>query len=222
MQSRIRDLVRALLPIVPLAICNGCGTTGSDAAPVAQTAVPVVSANGAPVIGGDGTKTVQAGTGYSFQPNYSDPDGDALVFTADNLPPWATLDEKTGRVHGTPATSDIGAYEAVSVTVADASHRVSTKAFTITVTGAASGVAKLSWPMPTTKFDGSVLDNLAGYRIIYGRDPEDLDHSVFISDPAAHDYEFATLDSGAWYFSIVGVSDDGLEGPATVPAMKVI
>jgi len=88
--------------------------------------------------------------------------------------------------------------------------------------GAASGVAELSWTAPITKVDGSNLDNLAGFRILYGRDPEDLDHSVYIADPAAHSYEFATLDSGAWYFAIVAVANDGLEGPATTPAIKVI
>jgi hypothetical protein len=90
------------------------------------------------------------------------------------------------------------------------------------VVGAANGVAELSWVAPLMKVDGSNLDNLAGFRILYGRNPDDLDHSVYIADPAAHSYEFATLDSGAWYFAVVAVADDGLEGPASTPAMRVI
>jgi hypothetical protein len=187
---------------------------------VPPPAVP--QGNAAPTIKGDGNKTVQAGRAYSFQPNWADADGDAVTFSASNLPPWASLDPKTGRVFGTPANSDLGAYEAVAVIVADASHRVSTREFTITVIGAANGVASLSWPAPLSKVDGSNLDDLAGFRILYGRDPDDLDHSVWISNPDIHSYDFATLDSGAWYFSIVAVNSGGLEGPATTPAMKII
>jgi hypothetical protein len=73
-----------------------------------------------------------------------------------------------------------------------------------------------------SKVDGSVLDDLAGYRILYGHDPEDLDHSVYIANPDAHSFEFATLESGTWYFSIIAVNAEGLEGPATAPAMKII
>jgi hypothetical protein len=205
--------------LVPLAVCHGCGQTGTESPPKSPAAV---TGNAAPSITGNGNGVVRAGSDYLFQPDYADADGDSLTFTAVNLPPWATLDPATGRLTGTPGTSDIGSYEAVSITVADATHRVSTQEFTITVAGLANGVASLSWPRSTSKVDGSVLDDLAGYRILYGRDPEDLDHSVYIANPDASTYDFATLESGAWYFAIVAVNAYGLEGPATVPAMKVI
>jgi hypothetical protein len=162
------------------------------------------------------------GDEYVFQPEWNDADGDALTFTATNLPPWATLDPKTGRLSGTPGTTDIGAYESISITVADASHHVASRDFDIAVVGASSGVAMLHWPAPVSKVDGSVLDDLAGYRILYGRDPDDLDHSVYIPDPNAHSFEFSTLDAGTWYFSIVAVNSGGLEGPPTAPARKII
>jgi hypothetical protein len=210
-------------------MCPGCGSGGSEPAQVAQTpstpATPGVAApagNHAPTISGDAAKIAQVGNEYTFQPDWADADGDALTFTATNLPPWAQLDKSNGRITGTPHTADVGAYEAISITVADAAHHVSTREFSIDVVGAGSGVARLEWPAPVSKVDGSVLDDLAGYRILYGRDPEDLDHSVYIANPAAHSYEFATLDSGTWYFSIVAVNAGGEEGPATMPAMKVI
>jgi hypothetical protein len=229
MRSHAKDFVRAFLPLVPLAMCPGCGGSGSDEAPVAQVSqtpvsTPVVQApsNHAPIIDGDANNVAQVGAEYLFQPDWSDADGDALTFTANNLPPWAELDHTTGRISGTPGVSDIGTYESISITVADASHQVSSRDFAINVVGAASGVASLRWPAPVSKVDGSVLDDLAGYRILYGRDPEDLDHSVYIADPDAHSYEFVTLDSGTWYFAIVAVNAGGEEGPATTPAMKVI
>lgn len=184
-------------------------------APRVTSKAPTVS-----VLSGQPSATVRTGETFSFQPNYS---GSArgLTFAATNLPAWATIDAATGRIHGTPSSGDVGTYVGVSISIADAAHSA-TQAFDITVIGSGSGVAKLDWQAPVTKFDGSSLDDLAGYRILYGRNPDDLDHSVFVADPAAHSYEFATLDKGAWYFAIVGVSADGLEGPATVPAMKVI
>jgi len=213
-------------------MCPGCGGGGSENSPVAQVPTPVAttpaaptappSGNQAPTISGDAAKVARVGDEYSFQPNWNDADGDALTFTATNLPQWATLDAHTGYVHGTPAPSDIGSYESISITVADASHHVTSHEFSINVVGASTGVALVSWPAPVSKVDGSVLDDLAGFRILYGKDPADLDHSVFIANPDVHSYEFATLDSGTWYFSVVAVNAEGLEGPATMPAMKVI
>jgi len=210
----------------------GCGSSGSDgsavsqgaATPVVQTpvATPAPAGNRAPTISGVPATNAKVGEEYSFSPDWNDADGDALTFTANNLPPWAHLDPKTGYLHGTPGTADVGSYESISISVADASHRVSTRDFTIMVNGIGSGVATLTWPSPVSKVDGSLLDDLAGYRILYGRDPEDLDHSVFIADPDAHSYEFATLDSGTWYFAIVAVNAGGEEGPATMPAKKII
>jgi len=221
MRAKLRVFVRAFLPLIPLAACQGGGDASSEtsASVAPQTAV---TANAAPSIAGNGGQTVRAGSDYQFQPDSADVDGDSLTFSAVNLPPWATLDPKTGRISGTPGNSDIGAYEAVAVTVADATHRVSTQEFTITVAGLGTGVASLRWQRSNSKVDGSALDDLAGYRILYGRDPEDLDHSVYIANPDALTYDFATLESGAWYFAVVAVNAFGLEGPATLPAMKVI
>jgi hypothetical protein len=230
MRPRMKDFVRAFLPLLPLAMCPGCGESGSQDAEVAQSpstpvSTPVAAApagNRAPTIVGDANKVAQVGSEYVFQPDWSDADGDSLTFTATNLPPWAEINRATGRITGLPRQSDVGSYEAISVTVADASHHTTTRDFSIMVVGASSGVASLRWPAPVSKVDGSVLDDLAGYRILYGRDPEDLDHSVFIADPAAQSYEFATLDAGTWYFEVIAVNAGGEEGPATMPAMKII
>jgi len=88
--------------------------------------------------------------------------------------------------------------------------------------GSGSGVASLQWEKPPSKMDGSPLDDLAGYRILYGHDSSDLDKSVLIGDPATTSYEFTTLESGIWYFSVVAVNAGGLEGPPTTVATKSI
>jgi hypothetical protein len=45
---------------------------------------------------------------------------------------------------------------------------------------------------------------------------------VFISDPGQHSYEFATLSSGVWYFAVIALNANGLEGPPTAVATKSI
>ena len=70
--------------------------------------------------------------------------------------------------------------------------------------------------------DGSPLDDLAGYRILYGRNSDDLDSSVLIDNPTTTSYEFTTLPSGIWYFAVVAVNAGGLEGPPTTIASKSI
>ena len=49
-----------------------------------------------------------------------------------------------------------------------------------------------------------------------------MDHSIYIADPDQLSYDFNTLDKGAWYFAVIAITADGLEGPATTPAMKKI
>jgi hypothetical protein len=222
-----RDSVRAFLPAVALAFCHGCGGAASEVAGTQGSASGVVagtsvSANRAPTISVAAGQVAQVGVAYEVQPVSDDADGDALTFSADNLPPWATFDASSGRIIGTPSASDIGAYEAVSVTVADATHHTASQPFDITVVGAANGMARLRWEKPPTKLDGSPLDDLAGYRIAYGHDAADLDESVYLDDPEQRTYDFATLGNGVWYFEVIAVSASGLEGPPSTSATKSI
>jgi hypothetical protein len=165
----------------------------------------------------------RVGITYSYLPLARDADGDELVFSAQNLPPWASIDPTNGHISGTPGENDVGIYESITITVADALRSTVTTPFSITVVPeTASGYAALQWEIPAAKVDGSPLDDLAGYRIMYGRDAQDLDQSVFIDDPSVTSFEFTTLQSGIWYFSVVAVNAGGLEGPPTTPAMKSI
>jgi len=227
MRALQRDSVRAFLPALLLAVC-GCGG-GGGGSDVAQSAAPSPApapapapVNQAPTISGTADGSVQVGAVFELQPAAADADGDALTFTAENLPPWASFDASNGRISGTPGSDDVGAYELITITVADASHSTVTSPFTITVNGTGGVVATLRWEKPLARVDGSPLDDLAGYRIVYGREANDLDHSVFVEGPDQCTYEFDSLSSGIWYFAIIGVSASGLEGPPTTPAMKSI
>jgi hypothetical protein len=221
------NFVSALLPIFPLAFCHGCGGgSSSDATPQGAAPPPVsapVTQNRAPTISGQVVESVRVGQNYDWQPTAADPDGDKLSFSAVNLPPWASMNSTDGRIIGTPGENDVGIYESITITVADGSLQSATTPFSITVLGeTGTGVASLRWEAPPSKVDGSPLDDLAGYRILYGRNGDDLDKSVLIDSATTTTYEFNTLSSGIWYFSVVAVSACGLEGPPTTISSKSI
>jgi len=221
-----RNFVSALLPILPLAFCNGCGGGGSSETPPHAEAPPVsapATANRAPTISGQSVGTVRVGDTYDWKPTAADPEGDTLSFTAVNLPPWASMDPSNGHITGTPGAGDVGVYESITIKVADSNLEAVTAPFSITVTGdVGAGVASLRWETPPSKMDGSPLDDLAGYRILYGRSSDDLDKSVLLDNPSTTSYEFSSLSGGIWYFAVVAVSASGLEGPPTTVASKSI
>jgi hypothetical protein len=225
-----RLLVRALLPVLPLAFCPACGGGGGSpesvqaANPPPPPSVPTQT-NRAPTISMGDVGEARVGAAYTALPSASDPDGDTLSYSAENLPPWASLDPGTGRVSGTPQAGDEGAYEFITIAAADASHRAVTSPFSITVVAVASGAtgtASLRWQEPGSKLDGSPLDDLAGYRILYGRNSDDLDQSVLVMNPHTTSFDIESLDAGVWYFAVIAVNVNGLEGPPTTPAMKSI
>ena len=225
MHFRLSDPVRAFLPAGVLAFCACGGGSGGTSLTDSQGATPpatVASSNQAPPISGDANAYARVGHDYLFQPSSNDADGDHLTFSANNLPPWARIDPASGRLTGTPDAGDLGEYEDITITVADASHRAVTKPFSITVLSPPTGYATLHWEQPPVKVDGSPLDDLAGYRIVYGHDADDLDQSVFINDPSQTAFEFTSLEEGIWYFAVIAVSANGLEGPPTTAAMKSI
>jgi hypothetical protein len=94
--------------------------------------------NRAPVISGTPPTTIAAATAYTFAPTASDPDGNALTFGVQNRPTWATFNTTTGRLSGTPSTSQLGTFSNIRITVSDGTATVSLAAFAITVTQAAN------------------------------------------------------------------------------------
>ncbi len=226
MPRRLQGLLGAGLPLLALSLCNGCSgrVESAAAATTADIDVAEVSNNAPPIIALAAVGEAQVGATFDYQPVAQDPEHDTLRFTANNLPTWASIDSVSGRINGTPGPNDEGLYESISITVADATHEVVNTPFSITVNPAleGSGVASLHWETPPSKVSGEPLDDLAGYRILYGRSSSDLDHSVMIADPATTSYQISTLTSGVWYFAVVAVSSGGLEGPPTTLATKSI
>jgi hypothetical protein len=90
--------------------------------------------NFAPTISGTPVTSVAAASTYSFQPTAYDADGNALTFTIANKPAWATFSSTTGRLTGTPSSSQSGTYSSISIKVSDGKWSATLPSFSITVT----------------------------------------------------------------------------------------
>jgi len=89
-----------------------------------------------PDINGTPTATVVAGQAYSFQPTATDPAGKALTFSITHPPVWATFSSATGKLSGTPSTTQVGSYSAIVISVDNGTEMTSLPAFAIQVTAA--------------------------------------------------------------------------------------
>ena len=136
-------LVRTLIPANYRSALNGAlAMAASGDASVVGTINDVVRSgdtsvggeNRAPTISGQPATSVRAGSAYDFTPTASDLDGDDLTFVISAQPGWASFDSTSGRLWGTPSTTDARSYEGVTITVSDGSLSSSVGPFTITVT----------------------------------------------------------------------------------------
>jgi Fibronectin type III domain len=85
-----------------------------------------------------------------------------------------------------------------------------------------SRTATVSWDAPTTNNNGTPLTDLAGYRIYYGSNPEDLNHSVKIGTVGLQTYVIDDLEAGTWYFAVRAVATNGSESTLSDIAVKTI
>lgn len=206
---------------VLLGACGGGGGGGSETGQQ-QGPLPGQSTNGAPAIQGQPGASVLVGQTYSFQPTVSDPDGDELSFSAENLPSWASLNSATGRVSGTPEAADVGTYAGITITVSDGRTQTTFGPFAIAVTQVSSGTATVAWFPPVENTDGSVLNDLAGYEIRYGQDSSDLSQSIVLDDPTLTVYVVENLTSGTWYFAVTAINSEGASSALSDIASKTI
>ena len=92
--------------------------------------------NTAPTITGTPPTSVRQGTPYVFQATAADANGDPLTFTVANRPAWATFNNITGTLQGTPGTGTVGRYDNIVIAVSDGQVSTTLPAFAITVTPA--------------------------------------------------------------------------------------
>jgi len=116
----------------------------SDAAGNAATQVireVTVLANHIPTVSGIPLSEVILGSGYRFELQALDLDGDALTMSISNLPDWASFDSATGILQGTPLSAQhVGVYEGIVITVSDGRDTVVLGPFTVTVSNVITAV----------------------------------------------------------------------------------
>jgi hypothetical protein len=66
--------------------------------------------------------------------------------------------------------------------------------------------ARLSWNAPATNTDGSVLNDLSGFRVLYGTSSSTLDRSLSVNDVTARTATVTPLTPGTWYFAVRAVN----------------
>ena len=91
----------------------------------------IVVVNSPPEIGGSPATAVVQGMAYSFTPSASDPNGDAVSFTASGVPSWAGFNPATGQLSGIAAGA--GTFSGIVITAHDGEASASLPAFSITV-----------------------------------------------------------------------------------------
>lgn len=178
--------------------------------------------NRPPVISGTPASEVLAGEAYSFTPVASDPEDQPLVFSAANLPGWASFDASTGKLQGQPSAADAGVYENVRITVSDGTSSASLPAFSIAVVETANGSVTLSWTAPTQNVDGTALLDLAGFRIYYGSTQGQYDRSLDISNPGITTAVIDNLSLGTWYFAATATTLSGLESGLSAEVVRTV
>jgi len=102
------------------------------------------AANSAPTISGSPATSVTAGSAYSFTPTSTDPDGQTLAYSIANKPAWASFSTSTGRLWGTPSSTNVGSTSGIVITVSDGALTASLAAFSLTVNAAANAAPVIS------------------------------------------------------------------------------
>jgi hypothetical protein len=218
----VRNLAVACAAAVLVA---GCFSEKDEAAPPDDTggggAPP--PANQAPVISGTPPASLVVGQSYDFTPTASDPDGDALTFSIQNRPAWATFSTSTGRLNGTPGSGDVGTFANVRISVSDSrGAQASLNAFSIAVNQIAMGSVTLSWNPPTTNADGTAITNLAGYRIYYGNASGDLNQLVVISSAGTTRWVIDNLSPATWFFTMTSFNTAGIESARSAVVSRTL
>jgi hypothetical protein len=172
-------------------------------------------ANTAPTISGHPAAAVPVGTSYSFSPTATDAEHNALTFSIQNKPTWANFNTASGALTGTPTAANVGSYTNIRISVSDGKATAALPAFAVAVNQIATGNATITWMPPIENTDGSVLTGLAGYRIHYGTNKDQLTQTENITNPGLTSYVVDQLTSGTWYFNMTAYSTSGAESAPT-------
>lgn len=84
------------------------------------------------------------------------------------------------------------------------------------------GSATVQWAAPQQKTDGSALQNLAGFTIVYGTSANNLSKSIRVENPSMDQYVVEQLPAGTYYFGVKAYDAAGAESEMSNLMTKVI
>ena len=198
-------------------------TNGVTTASLAPFSISVtVPPNATPTLSGQPATAVNTGTAYSFTPTAADSIGVPLTFSIQNMPAWASFNTSTGQLSGTPSSGYAGTYANIIISASDGVASASLPAFAISVTQVSNGTATVNWTPPLDNTDGSVITNLAGYKIYYGTTSTNLNQTAQITNVGLTSYILSNLASGTWYFAVTAYDSGGGESALSNIATKTI
>jgi hypothetical protein len=203
---------------IVISVSDGKVSTSLPAFAVTVTA----AANKPPKLSGTPMTALNANSAYTFRPTASDADGDTLKFAIANKPSWAAFNATTGQLSGTPTATNVGSYAGIVISATDGKTTVSLPAFAIAVKQTSLGAASLSWSPPTQNTDGTVLTDLAGYRIYYGTSAAALTQVVQVTGGGMSAYVLEGLAPATYYFAVRAYTRDGVESDNSNLASKIV
>jgi hypothetical protein len=187
-------------------------------------------------ISGQPQTNAVSGQLYDFKPTVSGRYASYARFSIADKPSWATFSSLTGELSGIPADVDAGTYSNIVITASTSRRRASLPAFSITVTAATPapapalaptptpvfGTATISWTAPALNTDGSELQNLAGFRVLYGTNPNQLDQKLELPSATLTSAEIDDLTSGTYYFAVKAYTTDAVESDVSQTVWKTV
>lgn len=178
-------------------------------APNNQNDVPDPIMNSAPTISGTPNTTVEINLAYTFQPIALDNDKDNLSFNINNLPVWASFNNQTGELFGTP--DSVNSYKSIVISVTDGTHTTLLEAFDINVALPTPFEVTINWLAPTEDENNQALTEFGGYKVYYGNFQGSEDQSITITDPNKSQANITNLSAGDYFFTMVALSTSGAE-----------
>lgn len=191
------------------ATLTGSGTNSTDDDPPPESEDP--PANTPPRISGNPPSEIAAGQEYSWRPNASDADGDAMTYSIDNKPSWLSFGSSNGQLRGTARNEDVGRYDNIRVCVSDGTDRACTNRFSITVTDVGIRSQTISWTPPSRNEDGSQLRDLDGHKVYVGRSSRSYSSVIDVKNPSVTSTVLEGLSPGTHYVAIKAYNQNGVE-----------
>src|ERR1700722_17178464 len=201
----------------PAAAVVSPATTGTPPGQPSGGSLPPVTLQGNP------PTSVTVGSTYSFEPTVS-ASSTMVIFKISGQPAWAHFDMSNGALSGTPSNLDEGSTGHIVITASNATSTASLTPFTIQVKPARTGSASatLSWTAPTENTDGTPVTDLAGYHILYGTSPSELNSTVTVAGAATTTFEIDGLAEGSYYFAVVAYNSAGFDsGQSDVTSQSI-